>query len=163
MSPIIVPYLRSGLSVLSVSLHTLASVNDDDSLTSALSKARIPSANHAFIRTMMDAVGISGYHVFEASESYISATRRDGLRDLRIHSGYTIGFTTEEEARRVGVGADTIRPSFKLKSTWLVSHPQHGDLGARGTSSGDTRREAIMCPKGCGYPLPLTGVCDNCD
>lgn len=135
----------------------------NDSLTSALSKARIPTANHAFIRKLTDAVGIAGYRVVEASETYISATRRDGLRDLRIHSGYTIGFTTEEEARRVGARADTIRKSYKLKSTWLVSHPQHGDLGVRGNGSPPVRREAAMCPKGCGYPLSLTGVCDHCD
>jgi hypothetical protein len=135
----------------------------NDSLTSALSKARIPSANHAFIRKLTDAVGIAGYSVVEASQAYIAATRRDGLRELRIHSGYTIGFTTEEEARRVGAGADTIRRSYKLKSTWLVSHPQHGDLGQRGKSALASRREAAMCSKGCGYPLSLTGVCDHCD
>ena len=135
----------------------------NDSLTSALSKARIPSANHAFIRKLTDAVGIAGYRVVEASEMYIAAKRRDGLRELRIHSGYTIGFTTEDEARRVGAGADTIRQSYKLKSTWLVSHPQHGDLGQRGKNAPPSRREAAMCPKGCGYPLPLTGVCDQCD
>lgn len=111
----------------------------------------------------MDAVGIAGYRVVEASDTYIAATRRDGLRDLRIHSGYTIGFTTEQEARRVGAGADTIRRSYKLKSTWLVSHPQHGDLGLRGKNSPPTHREAAMCPQGCGYPLSLTGVCDHCD
>jgi hypothetical protein len=132
-------------------------------MASALSKARIPSANHAFIRKLTDAVGIAGYRVVEASEMYIAAERRDGLRELRIHSGYTIGFTTEEEARRVGAGADTIRKSYKLKSTWLVSHPQHGDLGQRGKNAPPSRREAAMCPKGCGIPLPLTGVCDQCD
>ena len=121
---------------LSVPLPSLVAVDAaNDSLTSALSKARIPTANHAFIRKLTDAVGIAGYRVVEAPETYISATRRDGLRDLRIHSGYTIGFTTEEEARRVGAGADTIRKSYKLKSTWLVSHPQHGDLGVRGKGS----------------------------
>ncbi|MCB1290811.1 MAG: hypothetical protein H6521_09330 [Mycolicibacterium sp.] len=149
---------------LSVPVTTLATVDTaNDSLTSALAKARIPSANHAFIRKLTDAVGIAGYRVVEASETYVAATRCDGLRDLRIHSGYTIGFTTEEEARRVGAGADTIRKSYKLTSTWLVSHPQHGDLGLRGKSSPSARREAAMCPKGCGYPLSLTGVCDHCD
>jgi len=135
----------------------------NDSLTSALSKARIPSANHAFIRRPTGAVGIAGYRVIAASETYVAATRRDGLRELRIHSGYTIGFTTEDEARRVGAGADTIRRSYKLKSTWLVSHPQHGELGLRGKSSLPVRREAAVCPKGCGYALSLTGVCDHCD
>ena len=149
---------------MSVQLPSLVGVDTaNDSLTSALSKARIPSANHAFIRKLTDAVGIAGYRVVEASEMYIAAKRRDGLRELRIHSGYTIGFTTEEEARRVGAGADTIRKSYKLKSTWLVSHPQHGDLGQRGKNAPPSRREAAMCPKGCGYPLPLTGVCDQCD
>ncbi len=136
---------------------------EDNYLTSALSKARIPAANHAFIRKLTDAVGIIGYRVVEASETYIAATRRDGLCELRIYSGYTIGFATEEEARRVGAGADTIRKSFKLRSTWLVSHPQHGNLGLRAKSAPVVRREATICPEGCGYPLPLTGVCDHCD
>jgi hypothetical protein len=149
---------------LSVPVPIVASVETaNDSLTYALSQARIPAANHEFIRKLTDAVGIAAYRVVEASETYIAATRRDGLRDVRIYSGYTIGFTTEEEARRVGAGADTIRKSSKLPSTWLVSHPQHGDLGLRGTSSARTRREPTMCPKGCGYPLSLTGVCDHCD
>ena len=69
---------------------------EDGSLTSALSKARIRAANHAFIRTLTDAVGIIGYRVVEASETYIAATRRDAGRELRIYSGYTIGFATEE-------------------------------------------------------------------
>lgn len=138
-------------------------ITENESLTAALSKARIPSANHAFIRQLTDAVGIAGYRVVEASQPYIAATRRDGLRELRIHSGYTIGFTTEEEARRVGIGADAIRKSYKLKSTWLVSHPQHGDLGQRGKSARPSRHEPVMCPKGCGYPLSLTNTCDYCD
>lgn len=69
-----------------------------DSLLSALRKARITSDNHAFIRRITDTVGISEYRAVEASEPYVIATRRDGLRDLRIYWGYTTGFPTQEEA-----------------------------------------------------------------
>lgn len=121
---------------LSVQIPSLMCVDiANGSLTSALSKTRILPGNHAFIRRLTGAVGIADYRVVEASETYVAAIRRDGLRELRIHSGHTIGFTTGAEARRVGAGADTIRQSYKLKSTWLVSHPQQRDLGLRGKSA----------------------------
>ena len=70
-----------------------------DSLTAALSKAKIPSENHGFIRSFTSAIGIAGYDVVEAGKTYIRATRRDGLPDLHIYYGYTTGFTTEEETQ----------------------------------------------------------------
>jgi hypothetical protein len=131
-----------------------------DSLISALNKAHIPSANHTFIQLISDAVGISGYHAVEASTRYVRAFRRGGLGELRIYSGYTIGFT-KDEADRVGVSADTVRQSSKNK-TWLVSHPEHGDLEPRGQADRKAQREADFC-EGCGEQLSLTGACNNCD
>ena len=133
-----------------------------DSLTSALSKARFPAENHGFIRQFTESLGITRFHFKDASERYIAAVRRDGLPDLRIFSGYTIGFASEEEARRVGAGADTIRESFKADGRWLVSHPVHGDLDRRSGGPGKKRRDPRLCPNGCGEELPLTGICDNC-
>ncbi|MGB0971995.1 MAG: endonuclease/exonuclease/phosphatase family protein [Mycobacterium sp.] len=133
-----------------------------DSLISALRKSRIPSENHAFIRRITETVGISQYRAVEAAEPYVAAVRRDGLRELRIYSGYTTGFTTADEATRVGVGAEVIRPSSKLKGVWLVSHPKHGDLGRRDGRTRNRPREAAICPT-CFQELPRTRTCDNCD
>ncbi len=132
------------------------------SLLSELAKARIPSQNHAFIRQITEGVGICAYRAVDVAEPYVAATRRDGLRDLRIYSGYTIGFATEEEAIRVGTGAEVIRPSYKTTGVWLVSHPLHGDLGRRSGTTRKPQREAVMCPK-CFQELPGTRICDNCD
>lgn len=131
-----------------------------DSLISALNKARIPLANHGYIQHITNAIGISGCLAVDASSRYVRADRRDGSGELRIYSGYTVGFT-EEEAARIGVGADTVRQSSKNK-TWFISHPEHGDLDERGKSARKVTREAAIC-SGCGQQQSLTGVCDNCD
>ncbi len=136
--------------------------DDTDSLTSALSKARFPVANRDFIRSITDAIGISVYRYVPDEERYISATRRDGRGEIRIYSGYTIRFVDEEEARRVGDGADTIRESFKPGGGWLVSHPEHGDLDRR-AGGHRIQREPGQCPNGCGYELSVTGTCPSCD
>jgi hypothetical protein len=129
-----------------------------DSLTAALSKARIPSANHGFIRDFTNAVGIADYQVVEASKTYIRATRRDGLPDLHIYYGYTTGFTTEEEISRVAAGA--VRGPSSRKGTLYVEHPET-KVRPRSTRSADIRREAAFCD--CGMQKSVTGVCSSCD
>lgn len=138
---------------------------EDESLTSALAKAKFPLANHEFIRRLTEAVGISSFRFVPASERYIAATRRDGRGELRIYSGYTIRLLDEEEARRVGIGADTIRESFVSGGGWLVSHPVHGDLDRRPAAggAGGAQRVGGRCPQGCGYELSVTGRCPACD
>lgn len=125
-----------------------------DSLISALTKARIPLANHGYIQRITNAIGISGCLAVDASSRYVRAYRRDGSGELRIYSGYTVGFT-EEEATRIGVGADTVRQSSKNK-TWFISHPEHGDLDERGKAGRKVTREAAFCG-GCGQQQSLTG------
>ena len=129
-----------------------------DSLTAALSKARIPSANHGFIRSFTTAVGIADYEVVEASKTYIRATRRDGLPDLHIYYGYTTGFTTEEEISRVAGGA--VRGPSSRKGTLYVEHPET-KVRPGTTRSADVRREAAFCD--CGMQKSVTGVCSSCD
>jgi hypothetical protein len=64
-----------------------------DPLTAALSAARIPAANHEFIREITRAVGIDVYRFVEQhGKPYVIATRRDGLHDLHIYYGATNGF-----------------------------------------------------------------------
>ncbi|AYE99306.1 hypothetical protein C0J29_30510 (plasmid) [Mycobacterium paragordonae] len=133
-----------------------------DSLLSALTKAKITSENHPFIRRLTDAVGISGYRAVERSDKpYVIATRRDGLRDLHIYWGYTTGFTTKEEAVRVAGGVGTVGSSSSPKGTWYVTHPVN-KVYSGAERSRTVRREAGLCPS-CRQQLPVTGVCDNCE
>ena len=133
----------------------------DDSFTSAWSKAGFPPENRAFAERVAAEIGVSGYRFRPGSDRYIAAARRDGKGELRIHSGYTAGFT-EAEARRLGAGADMVRPSTTQGVTWLVSHPTHGDLSLGG-SNDSTVREAQRCRR-CGiYELSVSGVCPGCD
>ncbi|WP_287016978.1 hypothetical protein [Gordonia sp. (in: high G+C Gram-positive bacteria)] len=134
-----------------------------ESLAAALATARFPSANHEFIRHLTAAIGISGYRHVPADERYIAALRQDGRGELRIYSGYTIRFVDEAEARRVGAGADTIRPSVKAGGGWLVSHPEHGDLDRRSGTGGSTQDNSRQCPNRCGYELSARGRCPTCD
>ena len=135
-----------------------------DSLIAALSKARIPSDNHNYIQRLMGAVGIREYRAVPKSDKpYVVAVRHDGLPDLRIFSGYTIGFTNGDEAQRVGFGSDTIRASDDAGRVWLVSHPVHGDLEKRGPSDQMKKRDPGMCPR-CGiYEMSVSGKCQSCD
>ncbi len=129
-----------------------------ESLTEALAKARIPSANHAFIRQITNAVGIAEYRTVEnPSKPYIKAIRRDGLPDLYIHYGFTNGFS-EEELIQIAAGA-TRGPSSRA-GTWYVEHPV-SQVGPRTPRSRSTRREGGFC--NCGMQLSLTGACANCD
>lgn len=135
-----------------------------DSLIAALSKARIPSDNHKYIQRLMGIVGIREYRAVPKSDKpYVVAVRDDELPDLRIFSGYTIGFTTGDEAHRVGFGSDTIRASDDAGKIWLVSHPVHGDLEKRGPADRTKRRDPGTCPR-CGiYELSVSGKCSSCD
>jgi hypothetical protein len=144
---------------------SFAAMDTTDSLIAALMKAGIPSDNHQFIRRLTETVGISGYRVVMGanSDSYVAAMRRDGLPDLRIYWGFTTGFTTEEEARRIGVGSDTIRLSSKLKGKWFISHPLHGPVDERGQRSDSKGRKAERCPRCEIWELSISGKCPECD
>jgi hypothetical protein len=131
-----------------------------DSLLAALTKARIPVENHAFIRRFTTAVGITGYRVVEnSSKSHVVASRRDSLPDLHIAYGYTTGFVSEEEIVRVAGNGAGRAPSSR-KGTWYVKHPTN-EVRPGGERSVSVRREAGLC--GCGMQLSLTGECDSCD
>ena len=135
-------------------------MSDHDSLLSALTKARITSENHAFIRRLTDTVGISGYTFAEADKPYVRAARRDGQRDLHIHWGYTTGFPSEQDALRACGGAGEVAPS-SMRGTWYVAHPVN-NIYTGSERTRKTQREAGFCG-GCREQLPLTGVCGNCD
>src|SRR5690242_893838 len=61
-----------------------------ESLTTALTKAQIPSENHEFIRTITSAVGVVEFHtIVTAGKTYVKGRRQEGHRDLHINFGYT--------------------------------------------------------------------------
>lgn len=131
-----------------------------DSLIAALSEARIPAENHAFIREIANAVDTVRYRVVHnVGKSYIVATRRDGGRDLHIESGATNGFDSEDEAIRIAPNAVGWGPSSR-KGTWYVLHPVN-KARVTGERSRDVQRKATFCA--CGMEMSLTGVCGNCD
>ncbi|MGW0160321.1 hypothetical protein ACWDUN_13490 [Mycobacterium sp. NPDC003323] len=131
-----------------------------DSLVEALTKARITTENHAFIRQITEAVGITTYRAVDTAKPHVVATRRDGRRDLHIYYGYTVGFGSEEEI--VGLLGDSVgrKPSSSPRGTWYVEHPANR-IYSTNTRSRDVRRAAQRCS--CGLELSLTGVCASCD
>ncbi|QVI26768.1 hypothetical protein MN2019_21235 [Mycolicibacterium neoaurum] len=131
-----------------------------ESLTSALAKARVPAANHDFIRRFASAIGIARYEAMavDTTKPYVLATRHDGLPPLHIHYGFTSGFATEEEVVRAA-GNDVTRAPSSRKGTWYVAHPVN-EIRPRGERAKDVRREARFCS--CGMQLSLTGNCDYC-
>ena len=133
-----------------------------DSFTSAWSKANFPPENRDFVERFTAEISISRYEFVGASYRYISATRRDGTGELRIHSGCTTGFT-EDEARHFGVGSDEVRPATTQGVTWLVGHPVHGDLSLRGPNGSMNKPEPERCSQCRIYELSLSGVCPGCD
>jgi len=131
-----------------------------ESLVAALSQARIPAANHEFIRQITNAAGIESYRVVEQpGKPYVIATRGNGLRDLHIYYGATNGFSSEYEV--IGLaGREMDRgESSSRKGTWYVLHPVN-DARVGGERSRDVRRAAAFCE--CGMQLSLTGVCSSC-
>lgn len=141
----------------------LAGMEDsDDSFTSAWSQAQFPPENRRFVERFAEEIGISRYRFVPASYRYIAATRRDGSGELRIYWGCTTGFT-EQEARRIGAGADEVRKSSTQGATWLVSHPEHRDVSLRGSNAKTKQRDAGICPRCTSYQLSVTGKCPSCD
>lgn len=136
------------------------SSQSSDSLSSALSEARIPVENHEFIRGITDAVGVDSYRVVDqAGKPYVVATRHDGSRDLHIYYGATNGFASEDETMRIAPHAIG-RGASSRKGTWYVLHPvNQARVGSE--RSRDVRRKATYCD--CGMELSLTGVCGSCD
>lgn len=132
-----------------------------DSLLSALTKAQITTDNHDFIRQLTTTVGIASYRVIGGDKPYVIATRRDGLRDLHIHWGFTAGFPSEDDARRAGGDVGTVAPSSSVKGTWYVTHPVNRVYSGSARTK-KTHREAGFCAS-CNEQLPLMGICANCD
>ena len=66
------------------------------------------------------------------------AVRRDGGPDLRIASGWSNGFVSEEEV--VQVAGDVTRWESGRTGLWGLSHPEHGGGGQGGGASRTLRQ-----------------------
>lgn len=127
------------------------------SLTSALSRARIPTENHTFILAMVAAAELTEFRAVDASEPYVLATGSGIVPDLRIYWGYTTGFASQEQASAVsGVAGE--RPLAGI-GPWFVAHP--ANRVRRESHQRSHRPKADLCPT-CSMELPLTDVCDDC-
>lgn len=110
-------------------------------------------ANRKFVRRLFKDIPIR--EIVQTS-GYLKVARRDGSRDLRIHHGYTTGFTSREEVTDMGLNA----PVWACDRGWGVNHPVHGPprSGGRGST---TVRSPEVCQK-CGMTFALNGAC-QCD
>ena len=129
-----------------------------DSLINALTEARIPGENHAFIRSIINAVDVSELTVNGSTDKpYVLVTRRNGGRPLRIYYGYTTGFNSKEEI--IAIFGDTASPTDS-KNGWWVPHPENRIYDGSERAK-NQRREAGFCD--CGMQLSLTGACSSCE
>jgi hypothetical protein len=133
---------------------------ESESLISALNQVRVPLGNHAFIRQIVDGIGITSFWAnAEASKPHVVAARGDGGLDLHIYYGYTTRFASEEEVVRILGPGVTRSSSTSPKGTWWVTHPVNAVyVGSERTKK--THREAGFCP--CGMQLSLAGSCEYC-
>lgn len=127
------------------------------SLEEALRRRRIPLENHALIRRFVEGLDISEFH---GTSAYIRAVRRAGGPDIRIASGWSNGFISQDEI--LGVAGDVSSwPSGRGKGDlWGLSHPRNG--GDRSGSGGaSAKRDYGTCPE-CTMTIHANRTC-GCD
>ncbi|RRJ87869.1 hypothetical protein EG850_03175 [Gulosibacter macacae] len=122
------------------------------SLSEALSEMNIPFENHTLIRRIVEGCDVIG--LYERG-GYIKAVRRDGGRDLHIHSGFTNGF---ESAAIVQALLGEVE-SFDSQRGWGLVHPENKLREASATPAKAAPIDYGVCDS-CFLTLPATGVCD---
>lgn len=124
-----------------------------ESLDHAFEGHKIPFENRELLRLAMSRLPITGYF---SRAGYIKATRSDSRRAIAIHSGYTNGFLSEDEAR-----AATGLVPYRSARGWGVTHPTNKIRDGGETHTVRREREAKMCPT-CSMQLAVSGACSNC-
>lgn len=127
-------------------------------LAQALLAFGVPLENHAYVTRICEQTGTVRYEILP---SYVKALRSEGLAPLWIGSGWTIGFSSEAEARAAaGESADVWESTSSRPGSWGVTHP----LNRRGVQAGAHRPTDVDLPtcESCFVQLPATGVCDTC-
>lgn len=124
---------------------------------------RIAQANHAFITSITDAIGIASYI---DRGRYIEAIRRGEGAPLHIGRTYTNGFT-EDEIVIVGSAAQRLQPSEGRAPYFFVVHPSE----YASASAQKAKRARAAAPRVPAAPAtPKTtkveerdyGVCNTC-
>ncbi|PQZ54127.1 MULTISPECIES: hypothetical protein [unclassified Microbacterium] len=132
------------------------------SLSEALRAHRIDPTNHAFIKAIVDGIGISS--LIDRGR-YIEAIRRGEGASLHIGRTYTNGFTEDE---RVVVGAVALRlqPSEGRAPYFYVSHPTELLPITPPRAAKRTTTPRVSAPRAAKSPMPVEerdyGVCDVC-
>lgn len=131
-----------------------------ESVDVAIEAFGIDLDNRDFVRQVCRHIGI---RQFTVGESWIKAERTGGGPALNIAPGWTNGFTSQHEALEASGGASEVwLDRARAKSIWGVSHPKNWIHDGSGARTSKAVRDYGTCPT-CGYALPATGVCDNCD
>ncbi|MBS1906679.1 MAG: hypothetical protein JST33_08955 [Actinobacteria bacterium] len=137
------------------------------SLAEALRGQRIDPVNHDFIRTIVDAVGIS---TFIDRGRYIEAIRRGEGAALHIGRTYTNGFAEDEQVVVAG-RVLPLRPSEGRAPYFYVAHPSElleapagapRPARAAGTRAPAKPKAEPRTPKGTPLAERDYGVCEVC-
>lgn len=134
------------------------------SLAEALRAHRIDPSNHAFIASIVDAIGISS---FIDRGRYIEAIRRGEGAALHIGRTYTNGFA-EDERLVVGSAPLRLQPSEGRAPYFYVSHPSEFIplAPARAAKRATAAPRAASSPRAERPSKPVEerdyGVCDVC-
>lgn len=124
-------------------------------LREALQAARIPFTNQVFLEPLLDWDDIA---YCELRSGYIKVNRKSGKQPLRIHSGYTVGFSSEEEITQLFGDAER----WPNKGNWGLTHPENQLREGNETRKSRNARDQKVCPT-CFMVLSLSGVCNTCD
>lgn len=125
------------------------------SLERALQLRRIPLENHALIRRFVAALEITEFY---GTSSYIRAVRASGGPDVRIASGWSNGFLSEQEVLSVaGDVGRWLSNARKSDNLWGLDHPKNGG-GRLVSSKADSQRDYGTCPE-CTMTFRANGTC----
>lgn len=124
------------------------------SLDQALMLRRIPLENHALIRRAVAHLGIVEFY---GTSAYIRGVRPSGGPDIRIASGWSNGFVSEDEV--LSALGDVERwPSGRAPGNlWGITHPKHG-AGRSGGPQFGSKRDYGTCPE-CTMAFHANGTC----
>lgn len=124
------------------------------SLEQALSKQT--PANRLLIKDFCADLNLTDFY---SCSGYTKAVGPGRKHALKIYPGRTLGFATEDEARRAAGPGGRYEPSDAPRGTWWIEHPDNG--GPRPKRKPTQSASLGSCPV-CFMALPVSGVCGNC-
>lgn len=133
-----------------------------ESLQEAFRAYRFPTENLAFAQRVMDEAEIDHYEAPPSQTRYLKAIRKNGGPALRIESGFTSGFTSEQEATTVAKAAGDVQPARSSDGVWSIPHPYNAIgkwYGASGNKA-DPRQSREGTCAACGYWKAVGSFCD---